>query len=225
MSDSELRQRQPSPATSAKTSPKKLKGSSTPPLSNPPPATTVTRGFILTASFALSVTLLLCLHTFHSTSSASSYILCSPPGTEKIYSVDHDDSRVECMAVRGDFILDTGARGMSHEPIISQFRSSAHGSFPQADLTDRYSSYKLIHIRPGAIVVPGLTGKSTPSLPPYHITPFLISRPPQIRTFTPSSMALRGRYPWKTPGTHSVRPLVLRHVSSRAHSPDRHTEL
>ena len=173
MSDSELRQRQPSPGTSAKASPKKRKGSCSPPPSNLPPATSAVRGVILAASFALSVTILLYLRNFHSPSLASSYILCSPPGTQHIYTVDHDDSKVECMAVHGDLIVDTGARGMSHEP-ITPFRTPAHGSFPPADLADRYS-YKLIHIKPGAIVVPGLTGKSTP-LPPYHITNFLISR-------------------------------------------------
>ena len=130
MSDSELRQRQPSPTTSAMASPKKQKGSNSPPPSNPPPASTVTRGFILAASFALSVTILLCLHTFHSPSPVSTYILCSPPGTRQIYTVDHDDSKLECMAVRGDLIVDTGARGVSHEPIIL-FRTLLMGHFPQ----------------------------------------------------------------------------------------------
>lgn len=171
MSDSELRQRQPSPTTSAKTSAKKHKGSNSPPPPDLPPATPAIRGFILAASFALSVTLLLYLRNFHSSPLASSYILCSPPDTEHIYTVDHEDSKVECMAVRGDFIVDTGARGTSHEP-INLFRTPAHGSFPPADLADRYSSYKLIHIQPGAIIVPGLTGKSTPLLP--HITLLII---------------------------------------------------
>lgn len=161
MSDSELRQRQPSPATSAKASPGKQKGSSSlPPVLNPRPTTSATRGFILAASLALSVTLLFYLRNFHSSPLASPHILCSPPGTQQIYTVDHGNSKVECMAVHGDFIIDTGARGMSHEP-INQFKIPVHGSFPPADLTNRYSSYKLIHIKPGAIVVPGLTGKST----------------------------------------------------------------
>ena len=222
MSDSELRQRQPSPTTSAKTSPKKLKGSSTPPLPNPPPATTVTRGFILTASLALSVTLLLYLHRFHSTSPPSNYLLCSPPGTQKIYSVDHDDSMVECMAVRGDFIVDTGARSMSHEP-IGQFRTSAHGSFPQADLTARYSSYKLIHIRPGAIIVPGLTGKSTPFLPPYHITPFLISRPTDSHVHALEYGAQR-QIPMEDARNALGEAHAWRHTRSRTLFPDRHNE-
>ena len=182
MSDSELRQRQPSPATSAKALPITQKGSSRIPSSNLPPATSATRGFILAASLALSVTtLLLYLHNFHSPSLPSSYILCSPPGAQQIYTVDHDDSKVECMTVHGDFIIDTGAHGMSHEP-ISLFKLPVRGSFPPADLTDRYSSYKLIYIKPGAIVVPGLTGKSTP-LPQYHITIFFIFR---SRRFAPS---------------------------------------
>ena len=175
MSDSELRQRQPSPATSAKALPKMKKGPGSPPPPNPPLASSAARRFILAVSLALSV-ILLCLRNFHSSVPASSYILCSPPGTQQIYTVDHDDSKVECMAIHGDFIIDTGARGMSHEP-ISLFKTSVRGSFPPADLTDRYSSYKLIHIKLGAIVVPGLTGKST-SLPQYHIIVFFISRPP-----------------------------------------------
>lgn len=132
MSDSELRQRQPSPTASAKASPKKKqKGPTSPPPPDPQSASSAARGFILAASLALSVTLLLYLRIFHSPSPASSYILCSPPGKLQIHTVDHDDSRVECMTVRGDFIIDTGARGMSHEP-ISQFKTSAHGSFPQS---------------------------------------------------------------------------------------------
>ena len=168
MSDSELRQRQPSPATSTKASPRKQKGSTSPPPSHLPPPASATRRFILAASLALSVTLLLCLRSFHSPSPPSSYLLCSPPGTQQIYTVDHHDSKVECMAVHGDFIIDTGARGMSHE-LISLLETPVHGSFPPADLTDRYSSYKLIHIKLGAIVVPGLTGKSTlPSTTSHH---------------------------------------------------------
>ena len=175
MSDSELRQRQPSPATSAKALPREHKSPSGPPPLNPWPATSTTRGFILVASLALSITLILYLRNFHSSPPSPSYILCSPPGTQHIYTVDHGDSKVECMAVRGDFIIDTGARGMSHEP-ISLFKTPVHGSFPLADLTDRYSSYKLIHINPGAIVVPGLTGKSAlPSTLSHHR--FLTSRP------------------------------------------------
>lgn len=168
MSDSELRQRQPSPPTSAKALPRKQKSPGGLPPLNSPPATSTTRGFILAASLALSITLLLCLRNFHSPSPSSSYILCSPLGTQQIYTVDHDNSKVECMTVRGDFIVDTGARGMSHEP-ISLFKTPVHGSFPLADLTDRYSSYKLIHVKPGAIVVPGLTGKSAlPSTVSHH---------------------------------------------------------
>ena len=130
MSDSELRQRQPSPAISPLASPRKHKSpSGLPPLNSPRPATpTTTRGFILLASLALSITLLLYLRGFHS-SSPSSYILCSPPGEQQIYTVDHDDSKVECMVVHGDFIIDTGARGMSHEP-ITPFKTLVHGSFP-----------------------------------------------------------------------------------------------
>ena len=123
MSDSELRQRQPSPAMSPKASPRKHKSpSGLPPLNSRPASPTTTRGFILLASLALSITLLLYLRNFHS-SSPSSYILCSPPGEQQIYTVDHDDSKVECMVVHGDLIIDTGARGMSHEP-ISPFKTT-----------------------------------------------------------------------------------------------------
>jgi len=128
------------------------------------------------------------------------------------------------MAVRGDFIVDTGARGMSHEPIINQFRTSSHGSFPQADLTVRYSSYKLIHIKPGAIVVPGLTGKSTPSLPPYHITPFLISRPTDSHVHALEYGAQR-QIPMENARNALGEAPALRHASSRTHSPDLHNKL
>lgn len=130
MSGSEMRQRQPSPSTSAAASLKKKSGFNDPPISNWPPETTATRGFILAASLALSVILLLYLRNFHSPSRATSYILCSPPDTQQIYTVDHDDSKVECMAVDGDFIINTGTHGMSHEPIDS-FKSPFVAHFPQ----------------------------------------------------------------------------------------------
>ena len=115
MSDSELRQRQPSPRTAAKASTEKAQTSSPP--SSYRPAATATRCFILAASLALSVIFLLYFRNFHSPPPATSYVLCSPPGTNQIYTVDHNNSRVECMAVNGKFIIDTGARGKSHEHI------------------------------------------------------------------------------------------------------------
>jgi hypothetical protein len=130
MSGSEMRQRQPSPSTSATASPKEKNGSNDPPLSNRPSGTTATRGFILAASLALSVILLLYLRNFHSPSPATSYILCSSPDTQQIYTVNHDDSKVECMAVSGDLIIDTGTHGMSHEP-IDPFKAPFVAHFPQ----------------------------------------------------------------------------------------------
>jgi hypothetical protein len=129
MSDSELRQRQPSPTTPPK-APLNYRKGSIPPPSNQPPATTATRGFILAASLVLSVILLLYLRNFHSLSPASSYILCSPPGTQRIYTVDNDKSEVECMAVSGNLIVDTGAHGMSHE-CTNLFRTPFMAHFPQ----------------------------------------------------------------------------------------------
>ena len=134
MSDSELRQRQPSPGTRSKASQKKKECSNSPPPSTKPPtAALVTRGIILAASLALSVIALLYLRDFHSSSPATSYILCSPPGAQRIYTVDHGDSKVECMAVSGNFIVDTGVYGMSHEPInlfktpfVAHFTSRPH---------------------------------------------------------------------------------------------------
>jgi hypothetical protein len=129
MSDSELRQRQPSPATSTKAPPKGKENFSSPPPSNKPPAATVTRGIILVASLALSVIALLYLRNFHSSSPATSYILCSPPGARHIYTVDHDDSKAECMTVSEHFILDTGTHGKSHEP-INPFKTPFVAHFP-----------------------------------------------------------------------------------------------
>jgi hypothetical protein len=129
MSESELRQRQPSPVMPAKASPKKEPDSKRPPPIQPP-VTTAARGFILVVSLALSVSLLLYLRNFHFSSPATSYTLCSPLGTKQIYTVDHDDSRVECMAVSGDLIIETGAHGMSHEP-INLFKTPFVAHFPQ----------------------------------------------------------------------------------------------
>jgi len=100
----------------------------------------------------------------------------SSPGEQQICAVDH-----------GDFVIDTGARGMLHEP-ISLFKTFVHGSFPLAGLTDRYSSYELIYIKTGAIVVPGLTGKiSPPSTISHHRFPNIPSH-----RFPPSRSGVRG---------------------------------
>ena len=130
MSDCELRQRQPSPTIPPKAPLKKKKGPNNPPPPNQPRTTAATRGFILVASLALSVILLLHFRNFHSPSPAGSYILCSPPGTQQIYTVDHEDSKVECMAVSGNLIVDTGPHSTSHEP-TNLFRTLFVAHFPQ----------------------------------------------------------------------------------------------
>lgn len=129
MSDSNLRQRQQSPVRHAKIPPGKKRSSGGPP-------TTFANNVIPAAlsAFALSVIAFLYLGNPHpssqpTNSTSESYILCSPPGTQQIYTVDHEDSKVECMAVGGDFIVDTGTHGMLLEPIIrfkTQFEDHFH---------------------------------------------------------------------------------------------------
>lgn len=142
MVDSNLRRRRPSPAKPATVSPKKE--DSLPP-SNRPSAATATRYVISGAALALSVIVLLYyLRNFHFPPPATPYILCSLPGTQQIYTVDHDDSKVECMAVRGNFIVDTGAYGMLHEPFdlskISRGSCSQPTSQVGIHLTNRFIS-------------------------------------------------------------------------------------
>lgn len=107
---SELRQR-PSPLSTPKLSSKDFPVN---PTFTPagPTSSKGTRVYLVAASIALSVTFVLCLRFFNPKSSLSdSYILCSPPGTAKIYTVDDRNSKVECLVVDGENIVDTGTLG------------------------------------------------------------------------------------------------------------------
>lgn len=110
-SKSELRQR-PSPLSTPKLSSKEFQAdleyiqSS---VKGPTASSKGTRVYIFTASIVLSITFLLYLRFFPSVS--DSYILCSHPGTAKIYTVDDANSKVECLVVHGQNIIDTGSLG------------------------------------------------------------------------------------------------------------------
>ena len=119
MSDSTFRQCQPALAKPTKAPPGKKKDRFTIPLPpNQSPAANFIKDLIRAVIIAYCIfhfALRTYLPNFYSLSPASSYILCSPPGAPQIYTVDNDDSRVECMAVSGNFIVDTGSHSMSHE--------------------------------------------------------------------------------------------------------------
>ncbi|KAF8797602.1 hypothetical protein BYT27DRAFT_7204413 [Phlegmacium glaucopus] len=87
------------------------------------------------------------------TSNLESYVLCSE--TNNIYTVDESRPRVECISVRGSYVIDSGK--------LAEIIGSHHNYLAPLDgilpawiikLTNRPS--RVIHIDPQAIVVPGL---------------------------------------------------------------------
>ncbi|KAJ3805913.1 amidohydrolase family-domain-containing protein [Lentinula aff. lateritia] len=80
--------------------------------------------------------------------SRTSYVLCSPEDTEKIYTVDDANSRVQCMLIHNAVITHTGSLAQ----IQQQWQDSIAGFF------SKYRALPSVrYIQPGAIVVPGLT--------------------------------------------------------------------
>jgi hypothetical protein len=82
--------------------------------------------------------------------SLDTYALCSPDGTENIYTVDSASSRVQCIAVHNSIITSTGS--IEHVKRRWQDITAASSSFSKlrGPLSVRY-------IKPGAIVLPGLS--------------------------------------------------------------------
>jgi hypothetical protein len=113
MSNSKLRQR-PSPSSTPKVASNDFQGSGGYPLSVTGPASSRrTRVHIWATSLAFSLALFLYLRSFIFHPSLLSYILCSPPGTTRIYTVDDNNTKVECLVVRDERIIDTGALSSS----------------------------------------------------------------------------------------------------------------
>ncbi|KAJ3886813.1 amidohydrolase family-domain-containing protein [Lentinula edodes] len=80
--------------------------------------------------------------------SSTSYVLCSPEDTEKIYTVDNANSRVQCMLINNAVITHTGSLAQ----VQQQWQDSNAGFF------GKYRALPSVrYIQPGAIVVPGLT--------------------------------------------------------------------
>ncbi|KAJ4468274.1 amidohydrolase family-domain-containing protein [Lentinula aciculospora] len=81
--------------------------------------------------------------------SDSTYVICSPDGTEKIYTVDNTNSHVQCMLINNAVITHTGSLGY----VQQQWQDSANESILKIFRT----SPPVRYIQPGAIVVPGLS--------------------------------------------------------------------
>ncbi|KAJ4498383.1 amidohydrolase family-domain-containing protein [Lentinula lateritia] len=80
--------------------------------------------------------------------SSTSYVLCSPEDTEKIYTVDNANSRVQCMLINNAVITHTGSLAQ----VQQEWQDSNAGFF------GKYRALPSVrYIQPGAIVVPGLT--------------------------------------------------------------------
>ncbi|KAG6813680.1 hypothetical protein H0H92_008528 [Tricholoma furcatifolium] len=77
---------------------------------------------------------------------SDSYALCSKDGN-KVYTVDSENSRTQCIVIQGSFIADRG----SLEHITKRWNK-----FSLNDLIFRRPSLEIRFIKPGAIVVPGL---------------------------------------------------------------------
>ena len=86
----------------------------------------------------------------------TSYALCSPHGTENIYTVDANDTKAQCLVVKGERFLRTTAYG---EYVKStQVLREADPSSPPAELQARHPGIRVEFIQPNAIVIPGITG-------------------------------------------------------------------
>ncbi|KAJ3798626.1 amidohydrolase family-domain-containing protein [Lentinula aff. detonsa] len=82
--------------------------------------------------------------------SNSSYVLCSPEGTQKIYTVDNANSRVQCILINDAVIIHTGSLAQ----VLQQWQNSS----TRSKLTFKYYNAPPVrYIQPGAIVVPGLS--------------------------------------------------------------------
>ena len=97
----------------------------------------------------------------------SSYALCSPDGAN-IYTVDPAAPRVQCVVIDGDTFVDTGSLGQvlpSHEKFLSCLPCAAgdiQTRWGGADRTDQDAAARTVvfrFLKPGAVMVPGLTGE------------------------------------------------------------------
>jgi len=84
------------------------------------------------------------------------YALCSPHGTANIYTVDANDTKVQCLVVKHERFLHTGTYGANRqEPHTLQ---TTNLSFPLAELQDKHHGIRARFLPPNAVVIPGITG-------------------------------------------------------------------
>ncbi|KAJ3836255.1 amidohydrolase family-domain-containing protein [Lentinula raphanica] len=98
---------------------------------------------------ALSISVFFLLKDSLRWQSNSTYVLCSPEGTEKVYTVDSTNSRVQCILIKGAVIDHTG----SLDQVLQQWQNSLVGF---QLIFSKYYAPSVHYIQPGAIVVPGL---------------------------------------------------------------------
>ena len=153
MSNSKLRQRQ-SPSTTPKVPSNGFEGNGAcSPGAMGPASSPRFRVHILAISAVLSVTVLLYLRSFIFHPPTLAYILCSPPGTARIYTIDDNNTKVECFVVKDEHIIDAGAFDTSINLVIKLVL--AYYSHNTVDVKQRYA-FDLIRIKQKATMVPGL---------------------------------------------------------------------
>jgi hypothetical protein len=124
------------------------------------------------------------------------YALCTR--SNDIYTVDETRPRVQCIVVRGSRIFDTGDQGQC----VRRSGNFWSDCFPSVNVQRRWSEeirsklltravhlmqggLKIIHVKPGSIVVPGLAGP----FQPHVLSPQLMLQ--QTLMLTSLNMALR----------------------------------
>lgn len=134
---------------------------------------------------------------FYSSLFSGDYALCSP--SHDIYTVDQQSPRVECIVVSGSRILDSGSQGkyidrfgticLTSSISVDVQRRRRQSMFLARTLDLALGGLKIIQVKPGSIVVPGLAGAA----PAYYVpSPQLTST--QTPMPTSLSMVLRCSY-------------------------------
>ena len=93
---------------------------------------------------------------FRGTEPTASYALCSPHGTENTYTVDANDTKAQCLVVKGERFVHTSAYG-EYVKTPKILRETDPNS-PLAELHDQHPGIRVKFIQPNAIIIPGITG-------------------------------------------------------------------
>lgn len=110
------------------------------------------------------------------TSLSRDYAVCS--ASHDIYTVDESQPRVECVVIGGSRILDTGNLGASDGncakrestdvftivDVRNRWEDRRKSSLVLSTVDKILGGLKVINVKPGSVMVPGLTGNTINSL-------------------------------------------------------------